>query len=86
MSALSLEIKRLIVEALGLQDVRPEDIEDDAPLFYDGLGLDSIDALEIGLALRQRYKITLEGEAMREAFRSVATLCQLVERQRGAAE
>jgi acyl carrier protein len=85
MSDLKLEIKRLIVDALGLEDIRPEDIEDDAPLFNDGLGLDSIDALELGVALRKRYHIRLESNdaGVREYFRTVSSLCRLVERYRG---
>jgi acyl carrier protein len=83
---LRLEIKRLIVEVLALEDIRPEDIEDEAPLFNEGLGLDSIDALELGVALRKRYRLRLEPNdvGVREYFRSVATLCLLVERQRDA--
>lgn len=50
---LQLELKALIVSALGLEDIKPEDIETDAPLFVDGLGLDSIDALELGLAIKR---------------------------------
>ena len=92
MSDLKLEIKRLIVEVLSLEDIRPEDIQDDAPLFNEGLGLDSIDALELGVALRKRYHIRLEAndprvvtiwEGMREHFRSVTSLCRLVELHRG---
>ena len=85
MSDLKLEIKRLIIEALALEDVRPEDIADDAPLFGDGLGLDSIDALELGIALRKRYQLKLEANdaGMKEYFRSVSSLCLLVERSRG---
>jgi acyl carrier protein len=79
MSDLKLEIKRLIVEVLALEDVRPEDIEDDAPLFDEGLGLDSIDALELGIALRKN------DAGVREYFRSVTSLCLLVERHRGTA-
>jgi acyl carrier protein len=84
-SDLRLEIKRMIVEVLALEDVRPEDIGDDAPLFDAGLGLDSIDALELGVALRKRYQIKLEANdvGVRDYFRSVATLCLLVEQQRG---
>jgi acyl carrier protein len=87
MSDLKLEIKRLIVEVLSLEDIRPEDIEDDAPLFNEGLGLDSIDALELGVALRKRYQIRLEANdaGVREYFRTVTSLCRLVERYKGAA-
>ena len=87
MTDLKLEIKRLIIEVLALEDVKPEDIADDAPLFGEGLGLDSIDALELGIALRKRYQLKLEANdaGMKEHFRSVSSLCLLVERQRGAA-
>jgi len=87
MSELKLEIKRLIIEALALEDIRPEDIADDAPLFGEGLGLDSIDALELGIALRKRYQLKLEANdaGMKEYFRSVSSLCLLVERSRGSA-
>ena len=59
---LQLELKALIVSALGLEDIKPEDIETDAPLFVDGLGLDSIDALELGLAIKKKYGITMSAE------------------------
>ncbi len=87
MSDLKLEMKRLIIEVLALEDLKPEDIADDAPLFGEGLGLDSIDALELGIALRKRYQLKLEANdaGMKEHFRSVSSLCLLVERQRGAA-
>ena len=79
---LKLEIKRLIIEALDLEDTAPEDIDDDAPLFGDeGLGLDSIDALELGIALRKKYQIQLEANdaGNREHFRSVSNLAKLVQ-------
>jgi acyl carrier protein len=86
-SDLRLEIKRLIIESLDLEDIGPEDIADDTPLFGEGLGLDSIDALELGVALRKKYLIKLEaGDAgLREAFRCVGTLALLVEARRGTA-
>jgi acyl carrier protein len=86
MNDLKLEIKRLIVEVLSLEDIRPEDIQDDAPLFNEGLGLDSIDALELGVALRKRYQIRLEANdaGIRDYFRNVTSLCRLVERYRGS--
>ena len=52
MNNLENEVKALIIEALNLEDMTPEDIETDAPLFGEGLGLDSIDALELGLAVK----------------------------------
>lgn len=74
------ELKALIVSALQLEDVRPEEIETDAPLFGEGLGLDSIDALELGLALKKAYGITLtaESEEARTVFHSVATLADYI--------
>ena len=54
---LVLQMKKMIVEALNLEDISPEDIETEAPLFGDGLGLDSIDALELGLALKNTFGV-----------------------------
>jgi Phosphopantetheine attachment site. len=73
MDSLKLEIKQLLIEALDLEDLSPADIDDDAPLFdTDGIGLDSIDALEIGIVLRKQYQLTLAAndERTREHFRS----------------
>ena len=53
-------IKELIIEALNLEDMSPDDIETEAPLFGDGLGLDSIDALELGVAIRRKYGVNLD--------------------------
>jgi acyl carrier protein len=80
MDPLELEIKRLIIDALHLEDIGPEDIESEAELFGDGLGLDSIDALELGIALQKKYGIKLEegNPDNRKHFRCVATLAQLV--------
>ena len=59
-AGLELEIKELIIEALVLEDIAAADIETEAPLFVEGLGLDSIDALELALALEERYGVTIE--------------------------
>ncbi|WP_353189350.1 phosphopantetheine-binding protein [Pandoraea pnomenusa] len=87
MASLELEIKQLIVQALELEDIGVDDITDDIPLFGDGLGLDSIDALELGIVLRKRYGLQIESndETARAKFRSVATLAQLL-RERGCAQ
>ena len=71
---LQQEIKALIVSSLGLEDITPDEIETDAPLFVDGLGLDSIDALELGLAVKKKYGITMsaESEENKKHFASVA--------------
>ena len=59
MQALYLEIKNLIITTLNLEELSADDIDTDAALFGDGLGLDSIDALELGLALKNRYGVVL---------------------------
>lgn len=81
MSNLHLEIKQMIIDVLDLEDISVEDIVDDEPLFVEGLGLDSIDALEIGLALQKRYDIKLkaDSEDTRQHFVSVNALVMLVE-------
>jgi acyl carrier protein len=78
--ALEPRIKRLIVEALMLEDIKPEDIETDAPLFVEGLGLDSIDALELALAVHKEFgvKTSPDDERNREYFFSVASLAEFI--------
>jgi acyl carrier protein len=81
---LELEVKNVIIESLQLEDITPADIDTDAPLFVDGLGLDSIDALELGVALQKRYGITLsaDSEDTRSHFASVRALMGLIEKNR----
>ena len=73
---LEREIKELIVSALDLEDITPDDIDTNAPLFGAGLGLDSIDALELGMALKKKYQVNFKAdkEANKEYFKSVAHL------------
>jgi acyl carrier protein len=73
-------IKELIIEVLNLEDLSPDDIDVTAPLFGDGLGLDSIDALELGVAIRRKYGVNLDvdSEEIREHFESVANLARFV--------
>ena len=80
MDPLLSEIRALIVSCLNLEDVRPEDIDVEAPLFVEGLGLDSIDALELGVALQRRYGLALasDSEETRRHFGSVASLARFV--------
>ncbi len=80
MTELENSIKKLIVETLHLEGVAPEDIDTEAPLFGDGLGLDSIDALELGIALKKEFGLELAvgDPAIKAHFRSVATLAALV--------
>jgi acyl carrier protein len=73
-------IKRLIVQNLNLEGVTPESISDDQPLFGQGLGLDSVDALELVVALEKEFRISIESEEIdRKVFASVAHLAAFVE-------
>ena len=83
MHELEQAIKAMIIEALQLEDISPEDIDAEAPLFGDGLGLDSIDALELGVALKKHFGLTLASNdpAIKEHFRSVRSLAQLISSQ-----
>jgi acyl carrier protein len=78
--SLEYRLKKLIVEALILEDLKPEDIETEAPLFVEGLGLDSIDALELALAIHQEFGVrTAQGdERNREIFHSVKSLAAFI--------
>ncbi len=84
MPDLEQELKELIVDALKLEDVAPADIVSSEPLFGEGLGLDSIDALELGVAIRQRYGIRIEAvnDEVREHFSSIARLAAFIRQQR----
>ncbi|MEB6337724.1 phosphopantetheine-binding protein [Serratia rhizosphaerae] len=84
MHLLSTEIKQLIIDSLNLEGMTPDEIDTQAPLFGEGLGLDSIDALELGLALKKRYGVVLSAESddMRQHFYSVETLAAFVSAQR----
>jgi acyl carrier protein len=75
------DIKQLIIDVLQLEDIAPADIDAQAPLFVEGLGLDSIDALELGVALQKRYGITLSAKAEenRRHFASVRALAEMIE-------
>lgn len=78
--ATSNRIKRLIVDSLHLEGVRPETIEDEAPLFGEGLGLDSVDALELVVALEKEFGIKIKSQELgREVFSSVSSLSQFIE-------
>lgn len=75
----------MICEALQLEDVSPKDIFDDAPLFGNGLGLDSVDALELAIEIEKRFGVRLsQAEEDRAAFASVATLAGFIEARRSA--
>lgn len=80
MPQLEQEIKEIIISSLALEDITPDDIDPVAPLFVEGLGLDSIDALELGLALQKRYGLSLsaDSEQTRQHFGSVRSLAAFV--------
>jgi acyl carrier protein len=80
MSDLHQDIKQLIIDALGLEDICIHDIDNDQTLFGEGLGLDSVDALELGLAIQKRYGIKIDADAKdtRNHFNSVDSLAAFV--------
>ena len=76
-------LKEQIIEALNLEEITPDDIDDNAPLFGDGLGLDSIDALELIVILEKNYGIKLSSPAESKViFESVASIAEYVEAHR----
>lgn len=88
MDELKQRIKEVIISSLQLEDIKPENIVDDAPLFNEGLGLDSIDALELGVALKKEFgiKFSTEGEDTKKIFSSVNALADYItsEKEKGA--
>jgi acyl carrier protein len=83
-NTLQEELKDLIIEALVLEDITPAQIDSSEPLFVEGLGLDSIDALEIAMVLEQKYGVTMneEDEKVREYFASIESLAKFVSENR----
>jgi acyl carrier protein len=72
-------VKALIIESLNLDELTPEQIDDDAPLFREGLGLDSIDALELSVAIERTFRVTIPDEKVgKSAFSSVAALAAYI--------
>jgi acyl carrier protein len=85
MADLRSGLKDMIVRVLMLEGVTPAEIEDEAPLFGAGLGLDSVDALELAIHIEELYGVRIpDNEAARPAFRSVATLAAYIEEHRPA--
>lgn len=80
MDELKLEIKKVIISALELEDIKPENIVNDQPLFGTGLGLDSIDALELGIALKKKFGISFSAESSdnKKHFASVDALASYI--------
>lgn len=83
MEELILELKKQIKEVLNLADVEIEDMDENAPLFGEGLGLDSIDALELIVLLERNYGIKLANPAQgKEIFKSIASIADYVSKNR----
>lgn len=80
---LEQQIKRMIIDTLELEGISPEDVADEEPLFNEGLGLDSIDALELGMALKREFNIEMSKnkEENRKYFYSVRTIADFVRSQ-----
>ena len=87
MDALKQKIKETIISSLQLEDIKPENIVDDAPLFNEGLGLDSIDALELGVALKKKFGIMFSSESKQNkaVFASVNSLAEYIASERAKA-
>lgn len=84
-NTLHKQLKALIIDKLGLEEMSIDEIGDDMPLFSDdGLGLDSVDALELGLAIQKTFRFSMENDAqiLREHFYSVNTLAAWIEQQK----
>ena len=85
---LEQQLKQLIIDSLALEDISVEDIENDTALFGDdGLGLDAVDALELGLAVQKTFGLQLDSEQtqLRAHFESVTTLAKFIRAQKGEA-
>ena len=83
MEELILKLKQEIIEVLNLEDIKPEDIDNDAPLFGEGLGLDSIDALELIVLIEKNYGIKLQDPAKgKEIFKSINVMADYIQKNR----
>ncbi|HEY3592616.1 MAG TPA: phosphopantetheine-binding protein [Polyangiaceae bacterium] len=82
-TSLRTEIKQLIIRELNLEGRTPDELDDRAPLFGDGLGLDSLDALQLAMAIEEKYALKLpEGDEVRPIFASVSSLADFVARSK----
>jgi len=83
MEELILKLKQEIIEVLNLEDIKPEEIDNDAPLFGEGLGLDSIDALELIVLMEKNYGIKLQDPAKgKEIFKSINVMADFIQKNR----
>jgi len=80
MQELERELKQLLIEVLNLEDISVEQIDSEAPLFGEGLGLDSIDALELGVAIRKKYDVQMDADSAitRQHFASIVNLARFI--------
>jgi acyl carrier protein len=84
MEQLKNELKLLIINSLKLEEVNPVDIQDETPLVQEGLGLDSVDILELTVAIERRYRLSIPDEATgKKAFASLNALAEFVSERRG---
>ena len=85
MQELERELKQLLIEVLNLEDISVEQIDSEAPVFGEGLGLDSIDALELGVAIRKKYDVQMDpdSDATRRHFASIANLARFIGKSNG---
>ena len=81
MSRMENELKQLIIDSLDLEDLSVDDIDNDEALFNEGLGLDSIDALELGLAIRKKFDVRIDAEKddVEKIFSSIVSLASFIE-------
>ena len=86
MNNLEIELKELVISTLNLEDLNVDDIKTEEPLFGDGLGLDSIDALELGVAIKKKYKVALEVDdgQVKQHFYSIKTLSDFINKSQQA--
>ena len=83
MEEMILKLKQEFIEVLNLEDIKPEDIDNDAPLFGEGLGLDSIDALELIVLMEKNYGIKLQDPAKgKEIFKSINVMADYIQKNR----
>ena len=83
---IKVDLKKYLVEDLHLEDVSPQEIKDEAPLFGEGLGLDSLDAVELVVLLQKRFEVTVKDmEEAKEAFASINALADFIAARRPAA-
>ncbi len=83
MEELKAQIREMIIRDLKLQGVKPEEIKDDAPLFEEGLGLDSLDAVELVVLVQKHFDVQIEDmDEGQEAFRSIQTLAEFIDARR----